>query len=111
MAATAGFWWLASSLIGGGGKLGAISSEHLELNGEAAIHASLFHASQRVHAEVVVGVDAAIETANAQAAVIVRRSDKSTGFVGVRAESAMDARPKLYIVMVVAHGASCCCGC
>ena len=46
----------------------------------------------------------AIETAYAQTAVIVRRADESTGFVSVRAESAMDARAKLNIVMIVAHG-------
>ena len=84
-------------------ELRAISSEHLEVDSETAIHAALLHASKRVHVEVVVWIDALIETVNSQAAVITRRADKTPCFEGVREKLSVDARAEFGLVVVAAH--------
>ena len=84
-------------------ELRAISGEHLEVYSETAIHASLLHASKRVHVEVVVWIDALIEAVNSQAAVIARRADKSPCFEGVREKLSVDSRAELGLVVVAAH--------
>ena len=84
-------------------ELRAISSEHLEIDSETAIHAALLHASKRVHVKVVVWIDALVETVNSQATVITRRADKTACFEGVRVKLSVDARAELGFVVVAAH--------
>ena len=84
-------------------ELRAISSEHLEIDSETAIHAALLHASERVHIEGVVWIDTLIETSDSQTAVITRRADKTACFEGVRVKLSVDARAELGFVVVAAH--------
>ena len=84
-------------------ELRAISSEHLQVDSETAIHAALLHATERVHIEGVVWIDTLIETSDSQTAVITRRADKTTCFVGVRVQLSVDARVEPGLVVAAAH--------
>ena len=51
-------------------ELGAINGEVLQVYSQAAIHASLLHASKGVLCHLLIGVDALVEAVKAKSAVV-----------------------------------------
>ena len=83
------------------GVLGTIGCEHLQVDCQTAIHASLFHSTESVNTEVVIGVDAAVETVDTQTAIVTGGTDEPSRLESIGSDSAVDAWSKCWYV--VAH--------